>query len=164
VSGVPFAPVPGLFGSQLLAVRPDYKVIDNPFAPDERLVVVPAIRPDVALLHAVRAEPGGAAVVSAHGDAVMLAQASRRVIVSAEAIYDGATRQLAPDERLIADIYVDALVPAPGGAAPLGLRGCYEPDAAKLAAYVQAARSAESFAAFLREFVRERERDAATLR
>jgi glutaconate CoA-transferase, subunit A len=152
-SGVPFTPVPGLLGSDLLRVRPDYRVILNPFDREEQVVLVPAIRPDIALLHAVRAEPTGAAIFSAHGDAVMLAQASRTVIVTAEEIYDGAAAVLAPDERLLAGIYVDMLVAAPNGCWPLGLRGHYGPDETALAAYLLAARASESFATYLRAFV-----------
>jgi len=149
VSGVPFTPVPGLLGSDLLRVRPDFLVIPNPFSLDQKVVVVPAVRPDVALLHALRAEPGGAAVFSAHGDAVMLAQASRRVIVTAEEIYEGATAVLSPDDRLLGGIYVDVLVSAPHGCWPIGLRGRYGADELTLAAYLQAARTQETFTAYV---------------
>ena len=47
--GVPFVPLRGILGSDLLAHRPDWKVIDNPFAAGDAIVVIPAIRPDVAL-------------------------------------------------------------------------------------------------------------------
>src|ERR1019366_10676118 len=84
------------------------------------------------------------------GDAVMLAQASRRVIVTAEEIYEGATAVLSPDERLLGGIYVDVLVAAPHGCWPLGLRGHYGADEVALAAYLQAAKTKESFASYVR--------------
>ena len=54
--GVPFMPIRGLIGSDLMKVRPDWKVIANPFDPDDPIVVVPAIRPDFALFHAPEAD------------------------------------------------------------------------------------------------------------
>src|SRR5712691_9649918 len=56
--GVPFMPLRGLIGSDLVKVRPDWRVIDNPFASGpfasggDPIVLLPAIRPDVALFHA----------------------------------------------------------------------------------------------------------------
>src|SRR6516165_10793507 len=47
--GVPFMPLRGIIGSDLLAHRPDWRVIDNPFGNDDPIVVLPAVRPDVAL-------------------------------------------------------------------------------------------------------------------
>ena len=163
-AGIPFAPVPGLLGSDLLRMRTDFRVIDDPFAPGRPVVLVPAIRPDVSVLHALRAEPDGTAVVSAHGDAVMLAQASRRVLVIAEEIYAGAAATLARDERLLASIYVDALAAVPGACRPLGLRGVYAGDPATLRAYLEAARSLEGPAEFLRAFLAEGEPVAAAAR
>ena len=52
-------PLRGILGSDLVRYRPDWRVIDNPFADDDPILVVPAIRPDVALFHAVRADRAG---------------------------------------------------------------------------------------------------------
>src|SRR5215467_13696571 len=57
--GVPFAPLRGLIGSDILNVRPDWKVIDNPFGNDDPIVLLPAIKPDVALIHAPMADQHG---------------------------------------------------------------------------------------------------------
>src|SRR6266498_2216591 len=54
--GVPFLPLRGIIGSDLLAHRPDWRVIDNPFADDDPIVLLPAIKPDVALFHAPMAD------------------------------------------------------------------------------------------------------------
>src|SRR5205823_4877516 len=56
LKGVPFMPLRGILGSDLLAQRPDWKVIDNPFAAGDAILAVPAIRPDVALFHAPLAD------------------------------------------------------------------------------------------------------------
>src|SRR6201991_2955269 len=57
--GVPFMPLRGLIGSDLLAHRPDWKTVDNPFGNDDPIVLLPAIAPDVALFHAPMADRHG---------------------------------------------------------------------------------------------------------
>jgi glutaconate CoA-transferase subunit A len=47
--GIPFIPLRGILGSDLLRVRPDWRVIDNPYGENDPIVLIPAIRPDVAL-------------------------------------------------------------------------------------------------------------------
>ena len=57
--GVPFMPLRGLLGTDVLKQRPDWKVIDNPFGNGDPIVLLPAIRPDVALMHAPMADRHG---------------------------------------------------------------------------------------------------------
>src|SRR3954449_4087741 len=57
--GVPFMPLRGLIGSDVLKHRPDWKVIDNPFDGDDPIVLLPALKPDVALFHAPLADREG---------------------------------------------------------------------------------------------------------
>ncbi|MGB8550227.1 MAG: CoA-transferase, partial [Xanthobacteraceae bacterium] len=57
--GIPFMPLRGLIGSDLLTHRPEWRVIDNPFGNDDPVVLLPAIKPDVALFHAAMADPQG---------------------------------------------------------------------------------------------------------
>src|SRR5262249_38580270 len=73
--GVPFVPLRGILGSDLLAHRPDWKVIDNPYAPGDRIVALPAIRPDVALFHAGVADAEGNVFVGRSRELVNMAQA-----------------------------------------------------------------------------------------
>src|SRR3990167_1167645 len=49
--GVPFMPLRGLIGSDVLAYRDDWKVIDSPFGNNDPIVLLPALKPDVALIH-----------------------------------------------------------------------------------------------------------------
>ena len=49
-------PLRGILGSDLVRHRPDWQVIDNPFGRDDPIVLVPAIRPDIALFHAAMAD------------------------------------------------------------------------------------------------------------
>src|SRR6202790_3493754 len=54
--GVPFMPLRGLIGSDVLAHRPDWKIVDNPFGNNDPIVLLPALKPDVALIHAPMAD------------------------------------------------------------------------------------------------------------
>lgn len=112
-SGVSFAPVPGLLGSDLLKVRPDFRVIDDPYRPDERVVLVPAITPEFALLHGLRADPDGNVVIGTEYDDRLVAQAARHVVYSVEELRDDATRALAAGEQVVPAAYVDVLVIVP---------------------------------------------------
>jgi glutaconate CoA-transferase subunit A len=153
VSGLPFTPVPGLIGSDLLHVRPDFRVIADPYDPDVRVAVVPAINPDVAIVHALRAARDGTLVIPASGDAHLLIQASRFVIATAEEICDAAPETIRADERVIPGIYVDVVAPAPYGAHPMGCGGLYGDDAAQIRAYAEAAGDADRFRRYLEEYV-----------
>jgi glutaconate CoA-transferase, subunit A len=151
--GVPFMPLRGLIGSDLLRVRPDWKVINNPLAEDGKrdpIVVLPAIKPDVALFHAAKADRFGNVWIGIRRELMLMAHASRSTLVTVEEIVDG---NLLHDPALaagtISALYVSAVAVAPGGAAPIGLVDCYAPDHAALAAYAQAARSGAGFAAWL---------------
>ena len=55
--GVPFMPLRGLIGSDVLAHRPDWKIFDNPFGNDDPIVLLPALKPDVVLFHAAACRP-----------------------------------------------------------------------------------------------------------
>jgi len=148
--GVPFLPLRGLLGSDLLALRPDWQTIPNPYEPGDRIVLVPAIRPDVALFHAPRADRDGNVWVGRRRELVTMAHASRRTLVTVEEVVDDS---LLDDEVSAAGVlpalYVTAVATAPNGAWPLGLPGVYQPDQAELARYAEASRTADGF----REYV-----------
>ncbi len=151
--GIPFMPLRGLIGSDLLRVRPDWRVIDNPLAEDGKrdpIVVLPAIKPDVALFHAAKADRHGNVWIGIRRELMLMAHASRRTLVTVEEIVDG---NLLHDPALAAGtipaLYVSAISVAPGGSQPIGLVDCYAPDHAALAAYAAAARSDSGFANWL---------------
>ncbi|WP_420391585.1 CoA transferase subunit A [Acuticoccus sp.] len=146
--GAPFAVMRGLIGSDVLAHRPDWKVIDNPFAaaPDP-IVAIPAVHPDVALFHAPEADRMGNVRIGRRRECASMAYASRTTIVTVERIVDG---DLLADEATAAGVlpalYVDAIAVAPRGAAPCGLWGEYGTDVAAMKAYAAAARTPEGLA------------------
>lgn len=161
-SGLSFTPVPGLIGSDLMRVRDDFRVIADPY--DElRVAVVPAITPDIALVHALRADPDGNLVVGSKGDDPLLIQASRFVIATCEEIVDAPITTLTVDERLVPGIYVDVVSLAPHGSHPLPCQGLYDEDTAHVRRYLEAARDPDAFAAYLREFVFEPDGNEAYL-
>jgi len=112
-SGVSFAPVPGLLGTDLLRRRPDYRVIDDPFRPEQRVVLVPAITPEFALLHGRRADLDGNVVIGTVYDDRLVAQASRYVVYSVESQSEDATRTLAAEEQVVPAVLIDLLTVVP---------------------------------------------------
>jgi glutaconate CoA-transferase subunit A len=152
--GLPFIPIRGLIGSDVLAHRSDWRVIDNPFQPGDRIVALPAIRPDVALFHAPLADRRGNVWIGRNRELMTMAHASATTLVTVEEIVE---RNLLEDPVLAAatipDLYVTAVAPASRGAAPLALAGRYPADAEMLARYAQAARTEEGFRAFLDEWL-----------
>src|ERR1700726_4317203 len=148
--GVPFMPLRGLIGSDLLVHRPDWKVIDNPFGEDDPIVLLPAIKPDVALFHAPLADREGNVWVGRDRELAMMAHAAVKTVVTVEKIQD---KNLFDDPWLAAGalgaFYVDRVALAPRGAWPLALADHYPADAAPLAEDARMAQTTEGFAAYL---------------
>lgn len=156
--GVPFMPLRGLLGSDLLAHRRDWRVVQNPFndAPD-LIVLLPALAPEFAVFHAALGDAHGNVWVGRRRELATLAHAARRVLVTVERMTPG---NLLDDERMapgvISAAYVEALAVAEHGAWPLGLLDEYPADAAHLREYARAARSTEGFRAYLDRYVLDR--------
>src|SRR5262249_38269061 len=132
--GVPFMPLRGLIGSDLLKIRPDWRVIDNPFGGDDPIVLLPAIKPDVALIHAPMAESAGNVWIGQQRELATMAHAASKTVVTVEKLYDG---NLLDDPVLAAGalpgFYVDAIALAPKGCWPLPLPDHYAEDSEHLA-------------------------------
>jgi glutaconate CoA-transferase subunit A len=152
--GLPFMTVRGILGSDLLAQRSDWRVIDNPFAPGDRIVAVRAIKPDVAFFHALCADRRGNVLVARSRDLLTMAQASREAFVTVEEVIDGdllADRERSPG--VIPAVYVTRIAVVKRGAWPLGLAGRYDADAAALERYARAAKTSDGFRAWLDEWL-----------
>src|SRR5688572_1052501 len=87
--GVPFMPLRGLIGSDVLAHRPDWKTIDNPFDSNDPIVLLPAISPDVALFHAPMADRAGNVWIGRQRELVTMAHAAKKTVVTVENIHAG---------------------------------------------------------------------------
>src|SRR5499426_1986188 len=148
--GVPFMPLRGLIGSDLLAHRPDWTVIDNPFGHDDPIVLLPALKPDVALFHAPFADRDGNVWIGRDRELAAMAHAAAKTVVTVEKLHEGS---LFDDPTLaagaLAGFYVQAIALAPNGAWPLALADHYGADAAHLREYARMAASADGFAAYL---------------
>ena len=155
--GVPFMPLRGLIGSDVLAHRPDWQVIDNPFGNADPIVLLPAIRPDVALFHAPLADRDGNVWIGRDRELAMMAHAAAKTVVTVEKLHDG---NLFDDPILAAGtlggFYVETVAVAPKGGWPLALADHYGVDTAHLAEYARMAATPDGFAAYLDRYVHER--------
>ena len=155
--GVPFMPLRGLIGSDVLAHRPDWKTIDNPFDGDDPIVLLPAIVPDVALFHAPMADRAGNVWVGRQRELVTMAHAAAKTVVTVEKIHDG---DLLADLTLAAGtlpgFYVETVAVAERGGWPLPLPDHYPWDGEHLADYARLAATEEGFAQYLEQHVHER--------
>ena len=153
--GVPFMPLRGVLGSDLVKSREDWTVSQNPFSKTEDpILLVPSIQPDVALFHARWADEAGNVWVGRRRELATIAHASRLTYVTFEEKKQG---DMLDDELLapgvISAIYVTATAPAPRGAWPLGVAGLYGIDDLHLAHYARLAKTRDGFQRYLDEFV-----------
>jgi glutaconate CoA-transferase subunit A len=156
--GLPFIPLRGLIGSDLLAHRSDWKVIDNPFAPGDPVALLPALRPDVALFHAPLADRAGNVFIGRRRELMIMAHAARETFVTVEELTeDNLLEDPGRAAAVIPAIYISLLACVKRGAWPLGLTEVYGADAAAIAHYADLARSAEGFSRYLCDWL---ERDA----
>jgi len=125
--GVPFLPMRSMMGSEVIDRLPEAKLIDCPFT-GEKLVLVPALNPDVALIHVPRCDAyGNAQIDGLPFMDVDLAMAANRVILTTERIVSNDQIRRAPDQTKIPFMAVDAVVETPFGSAPHECYGLYEP-------------------------------------
>ncbi len=150
IQGVPFMPVAGLLESDLLAAR-DFRLVQDPYS-DELVVAIPVIQPDVAIVHVHESDQFGNAVIhGSHFEDLLMIQAARRVILTAERIVDGSAFESDPSRATISALYVDAVVDAPNGAWPFGLAGEYEPDVEFMNKLVSVGKNADDTNAFIEQ-------------
>ena len=125
--GVPFLPMRSMMGSDVIGQLPDTRLIDCPFT-GEKLVLVPALNPEVALIHVQRCDAyGNAQIDGLPFMDIDLAMAANRVILTTERIVSNDQIRRAPDQTKIPFMAVDAVVEAPFGSAPHECYGLYEP-------------------------------------
>jgi glutaconate CoA-transferase subunit A len=153
--GVPYLPLRGVIGSDLVEEHGDWRVTQNPFATGaDPILLVSAIVPDVALFHARWADEAGNVWVGRRRELATIAHAARHTYVTVEEIRPG---DMLEDELLapgvISSVYISGIARAERGAWPLGVPDVYPIDDAHLTLYARAARSREGFAQYLRDYV-----------
>jgi glutaconate CoA-transferase subunit A len=151
-AGLPCAILRGYLGTGLAEVNPRVRFIECPFT-GERLAAIPAIRPDVAVIHAQRADRRGnvliEGIVGVQKEAVL---AASRAIVTVEEVVDD-LRVGSPNAVVLPPWTIDAIVEAPGGARPSYTHGYYGRDNAFYTAWDAISRERETFLAWMREHV-----------
>ena len=147
--GVPYLPYRGPFGSDLPAHYPEiYASVTCPFTREE-LTAVRALRPDVAIVHALRADEEGNAQWDGTSAAdVDMAKAAGRVIVTCEQIVDRSEIVARAHETKLPSYYVDAVIEVPFGAHPTSHIPAYVLDAWEVMEYAKAA-GGDRFDAYL---------------
>lgn len=154
---LPFLPTRGLIGTDLIDVNPENLVlIGDPFGgPD--VVACRALVPDVALVHAHRADAAGNVQYEPTilwPDIGIMPKAAKRVIVTAEEIVDSDVLRRNPDRTVLPGFVVDAVVEVPFGAHPTSFWPLYGYDSAFHLEWAKVSRDEGSARAFLDEFVR----------
>ena len=156
--GVPFMPLRGLIGSDILAHRPDWKVVESPFpspgGTGEKITLLPALNPDVAIFHAAMADSLGNVWVGRRRECATVAHASKRALVTVERVVEG---NFLEDERLcpgaINATYISAVAIAERGAQPAALLDEYGFDTGYVLDYARAAKTEAGFAEWCAEHV-----------
>lgn len=159
-TGVPFYPLKSVLGSDImrnLVRKGRAREVECPFT-GEKVCVVPALKPDVAIIHAHRADSHGNTLIDGVDRlAYDMAMASNRVIVSVERKVDHELMRCSPRTTIqgavIPGMLVDAVVSAPYGAHPTACFGFYDLDSEHLERYVEAANDAEKIRSYLQKFV-----------
>ncbi|MCG5481183.1 CoA transferase subunit A [Sinorhizobium alkalisoli] len=151
-ANLPFAMLRGYIGADLPKVNPNIRSVTCPFT-GEVLAAVPAIRPDVTIIHAQRADRRGnvliEGIVGVQKEAVL---AARRSIVTVEEIVDELSPP-SPNSVVLPGWAVTAVAHVPGGAFPSYAHGYYPRNNAFYIRWDEIARDRESFTAWIKENV-----------
>lgn len=139
MAGVGFMPGLGWIGTDLPKLRPDVKTIQDPYT-GEQLMAFPAIKPDVAVIHALKADAHGNAQIGKNkGIDEELSITSELVIVTTEEIVP----QL--DEADLVAPFVDMVIEAPSGALPTSCHPLYKLDGLEILNYTENVSDPDSF-------------------
>ena len=151
--GAPFMPTYSTLGSDLLKKNGNLREFPSPVG-EETLVAVRALRPDVAIIHAQRADAEGNAHLWGNlGVAADAARAARKAIVVAEEIVEPEVIASDPNRTVVPGIVVAAVVHEPLGAHPSPVLGYYGRDHAAFSEYHERSRNSDDFERWLEEWV-----------
>jgi glutaconate CoA-transferase, subunit A len=163
-SHLPFFPLRSYIGSDMLEVNPLIKVIDEPYGTG-KIAVVPPLNPDVAILHAQRADrQGNTQLWGLLGMQKEVAFASKHVIVAVEEVVDESVIRADPNRTLIPGLIVSAVVHEPYGAHPSYVQGYYDRDNESYLTWDKLSQDHPEVLAWLDEWVYGLENHAAYVR
>jgi len=150
---LPFFPLRSYEGTDLPKANPLIRPIKSPYS-DEELYAVPALKPDVAIIHAQRADAAGDTQVwGLLGCQKEAAFAADRVIVVVEELVDESVIRADPNRTILPGLVVDAVVVEPLGAHPSYAQGYYDRDNTFYLEWDAISRDAESLQRWLDEWV-----------
>ena len=156
--GMPFMPVKDMVGTDLMNIKSfmgdnKYKMIESPFD-GSPVLLVPALRPDLAIIHVQQAdEDGNAQMWGIGGDCKWGANAAKKVIVSCERIVSRETVGKDPSRTIVPSFKVVAVTEEPFGAHPGYTPGFYDMDLSYGYLYKEASNTVEGFQTFMDEWV-----------
>jgi glutaconate CoA-transferase, subunit A len=152
-AGLPFWVMRNYMGTDLPKANPLIRTVTCPYTGEE-LATVPALNPDVTIIHAQRADQyGNAQVWGLLGVQKEAAFASKRVIVVVEELVDQSVIRTDPNRTLIPGMIVDAVVVEPWGCHPSYAQGYYDRDNEFYVAWEDISRDPQKLQAYLDEFV-----------
>lgn len=152
-SGLPFLPMKQTGATDLENVNPNIKRIPDPYGGKD-VIVVPALNPDVAIVHVQRAdENGNAHLWGIIGEQKEAAFAAKKVIVTAEEIVDESVIRSDPNRTMIPGIVVSAVCHVPFACYPSYAQGYYDRDNEFYLAWDKVSESVESVKSWLDEWV-----------
>ena len=167
--GFPYAPIRYLLGSSMetdwgineetrktIEKLTDKKLIvtENPFNPEEKIVLVPAIRPDVTIIHVQKASPSGCVRIEGSRFVdVDAAMAAKRCIVTCEELVSEEAMRKEPGANTIPGFTISAVVHVPNGAHPSQCYNYYDYDSDMFREYDVASKTQEDFDKFLDKWV-----------
>ena len=151
--GIPFIPTKTLLGTGMMEGGHPFREMRCPFT-DERLALVPALKPDVAIVQAQRAdEEGNTHYWGGSGVTKEAALAARKVIVVVEEIVDKKVIRRDPNRTLIPGFLVSAVVQESWGALPSPIQGYYNRDHEAYVHYHRESKERESYLKWLETWV-----------
>jgi len=151
--GIPFLPAKSTMGSDLMKLY-DVKTMDCPYT-GEKLALIPALTPDVAIIHVQKADKyGNGQITGAPFMDPDLAKAARKVILTTEKIVDNEQIRANSDMTSIPFFAVDAVVEIPYGAFPQDVYGYYEPYHPHFKDYYKDMKAGKDLEENVREYIR----------
>jgi glutaconate CoA-transferase, subunit A len=154
--GLPYLPTKAGLGSQLVDVL-GLKMVNCPYT-NERFLAVPAIIPDIAVIHVLKSDIYGNVQNPAKRDFLvdsdyLLMRAAKKKIITAEEIVPPEEIREKPEDTIIFHYEVDAVVHAPKGAYPTSFVPLYPADLAHIGKYLKLSKDPKGFQQYLKEYV-----------
>ncbi len=154
IKRVPFIPTRATLGTDVLRVNPAFREMTDPFG-GQPLVAVPALEPDVSLVHVNYADIQGNGVILGDGHVdVLCAKAAKRTYLSCERLLSTDELQRFGRDVQILRVYTRGVVEVPWGAHPTGCAPDYRTDVRHLQDYLKAAATEDGWRRYEQDFVR----------